>query len=222
MLIIAASTNKLAQTSTSNVMPYLFLVVVGSAAAQATITTPATFVGFISILIGAYRLGKKKCFLIFTWLGIAVSLAFIIVRPFSMTPVMTIIFIALYSINSMANSVTSQNVYAMIPDCTDYENWQNGRYVPGMVQTAFTFVDKIVSSLSGLIMGAVLTVFNYTAGEPVSTGLYWGTLLLYAGMPLLGHIASVLSMKFYPITPESFAKMTQELNARAGKSEAAK
>ena len=225
MLIVAASTNKLAQTSTSNIMPYLFLVVVGSAAAQATITTPATFVGFISILIGvalAYRLGKKKCFLIFTWLGIAVSALYIIVRPFSMTSAMTLVFIAMYSLNTMANNVTSQNVYVMIPDCTDYENWKNGRYVPGMVQTAFTFVDKIVSSLSGLIMGAVLTIFNYTAGEPVSAGLYWGILLLYAGMPLLGHVASVLAMKFYPITPESFAQMTQELNERGRQAEAVK
>lgn len=222
-LIVAASTNKLASTAVSNISPYLFLVVVGSAAAQATITTPATFVGVLSIFIGvalAYRMGKKRCFELFSWVGVIVSALIIIIRPFSMTPAMTVVFIVLYALSAMANSITSQNVYAMIPDCTDYENWKHGRYVPGMVQTSFTFVDKIVSSLSGLIMGAVLTIFNYTAGEPVTTGLYWGILLIYAGMPLLGHLASVIALKFYPITPESFAEMTAELNARSANKEA--
>ena len=85
--------------------------------------------------------------------------------------------------------------------------------------TTFSFVDKMVSSLSGLLLGAVLGAAHYTAGMEVTPTLYWSILGLYFGTPLIAHIVALLAMKKYPINKEFYEKMTRENNERKAKVE---
>ena len=34
----------------------------------------------------------------------------------------------------------------MVADCTDYETYRSGNYVPGIMGTIFSLVDKVISS----------------------------------------------------------------------------
>ena len=217
MLIVAASTNKIATTTVSGVTAYFFMIVVGSSTAQSIVTAPSQIVAILGSLVAvllAVKFGKKKSFLVGTWMGIVALTLLVILRPFSMEPLQTAIFIVLLAFNTMADNITTVNTNSMMPDCCDYENWKNGRYVPGMVQTAFTFLDKLISSFGSLIVGAVISAFGYKVGGAVTPGLYWSIIFLYFGVTILGHIASVIAMKFYPITPAVYEQMTKELNAR--------
>ena len=45
-------------------------------------------------------------------------------------------------------SIASSIVIPMTADCADYEVYRSGRYVPGLMGTLFSFVDKIISSLA--------------------------------------------------------------------------
>ena len=35
----------------------------------------------------------------------------------------------------------------MVADCSDYETYRSGNYIPGIMGTLFSLVDKLVSSL---------------------------------------------------------------------------
>jgi len=102
----------------------------------------------------------------------------------------------------------------MIADATDYEHWKTGRFAPGMIGTAFSFVDKMISSISGLLVGGVLGIANYSAGMEVTPTLYWAIIGLYFGVALLGHIASVIAMRKYPIDRAFYNQMIVEMNEK--------
>ena len=52
----------------------------------------------------------------------------------------------------------NSGIIPMIADCTDYEMYRSGRFVPGMMGTMFSFIDKIISSFSAMIQGFALTL----------------------------------------------------------------
>ena len=55
---------------------------------------------------------------------------------------MTALWIGIYCLANGVKSVSSSIVIPMIADCADYETYLTGRYVPGMMGTLFSFVDK--------------------------------------------------------------------------------
>ncbi|CAM3405715.1 hypothetical protein [Pseudostreptobacillus hongkongensis] len=48
----------------------------------------------------------------------------------------------------------------------DYETYRTGRYIPGMMRTLLSFVDKLISSLSTTIIGLVVEFIGHTNGFP--------------------------------------------------------
>ena len=58
------------------------------------------------------------------------------------------IFILLVIAWSGVQALSSSIVITMTADCADYEVYRTGKYVPGLMGTLFSFVDKLVSSLA--------------------------------------------------------------------------
>ena len=54
----------------------------------------------------------------------------------------------------------------MIADCTDYETYKTGKYVPGMMGTLFSFVDKLISSLATSVVSLAVAAIGYTTTLP--------------------------------------------------------
>ena len=103
--------------------------------------------------------------------------------------------------------------------CTDYETYRSGKFVPGMIGTLFSFIDKLLSSLSGLIAGIALTlagVGNTTIvpNQPVGGDFDTVILLCFCGVPILGHIASLIAMKFYELDGTRMEEIQSELERR--------
>ena len=104
----------------------------------------------------------------------------------------------------------------MIGDAADYENYTKGRFIPGMISTAFSFIDKVISSLGSTMNGLLLSMLGFvslTETEP-SPKLFWGILLMFFLVPALGHLASVIAMKWYPLDREFQHEMTATLHER--------
>ena len=92
----------------------------------------------------------------------------------------------------------------MISDCADYETYLSGRFVPGMMGTLFSFVDKMISSFATTIVAMSVAAIGFTTRMPdvtdaYSSQIFWVTMFLFIGMPMLGWIASIIAMKFYPL-----------------------
>ena len=60
----------------------------------------------------------------------------------------TILFIAFFGIGYGAYYATADMPIPMVADCSDYETYRSGKYIPGIMGTLFSLVDKLVSSLS--------------------------------------------------------------------------
>jgi len=214
-LLIAASTNKLAGSVYAGVGAYLYIYIMGDIGLQSKVGMIGLPIGILGAIVGtiiAIKISKKASFIFGTWASIAVNILILIIRPFSMQSFT--IFIAFMALITMFNNLTQTTVGGMIADVVDYEHWQSGKFMPGMVSTGFSLVDKLMSSLSGLVIGGTLAIVSFVAGMELTPGLFWGIMFLMFLIPLFGHIASILGMKLYPIDRKFYNKIRKEIDER--------
>ena len=207
-LIIAAGTNKFAQLITSTSMVMFFTYTVRDIAAQKVVASWGLLFGIIGVLVGlvvASLFDRKKSFLLGTYMGLLFPIIIIIIRPFS--PELEWLFLGLLVAIIFATAVASSNVLPLIADVADYEYYVNKQYIPSVVGTTFSLVDKLMSSLSGVILAAVLTYIGYTAGMDPTSRAFWGFFAMVIIIPALGHLASILAFRFYPITKTFYHQM---------------
>ena len=106
----------------------------------------------------------------------------------------------------------------MTADCADYEVYRTGKYVPGMMGTLFSFVDKLVSSAAPMIAGFAYAAVGFADKLPDPDTAYTTELMLVSvflmyGMLVLGNICNVIAMKFYPLNKEKMEEIQDEIAA---------
>ena len=67
----------------------------------------------------------------------------------------TIAYLVLTCVQAGFQGISGNIVIPMTADCAAYETYRSGKYVPGLMGTLFSFVDKIVSSFAPMIAGLV-------------------------------------------------------------------
>ncbi|MRH43217.1 glucuronide permease [Aquibacillus halophilus] len=217
MLVIAAATDKLTLSVLrhSVVMVMLFGILLADYELSGTVSliiiAPTLLITFLGVAY-ARKTGLKKSFVASTWLGM-ISFAVLIVFLFTIDPttislsnmgIATIGFLILYTLGMGFGSLPSAIVIPMIADVSDYETYKSGRYIPGMMGTIFSFVDKLISSLAPALVGFAVALIGYKdefpqIGEALTPALYGMTIFLAFGIPILGWIASLIAMKFYTL-----------------------
>ena len=208
-------------------MVMLYGIVMGNYGLYGKMSMITMIPSFIMILIGtkyASKFGSKKALVRFTWLciltyiGVFALLVFgdptqISLDNFGM---MTVLWITLVCLGKGFGSISGGIVIPMIADCADYETYLTGRYVPGMMGTLFSFVDKMISSFGTTIVGLAVAYIGYTSampqvGDAYTPGVFWVTVGLYIGMPMLGWIASLIAMKFYELDDEKMKEVQEKI-----------
>lgn len=237
MLVISASSDKLASTSkTSAVSVAMFAVICGSKALQGNITAlttvPCCIMTFLAISTLAPRWGQRKAMLFGSWGGIVTNALMIALwmlgDPTTMTSdpasgtiawsFFTIAYLVLAIITAGFQGISGNIVIPMTADCADYEVYRTGKYVPGLMGTLFSFVDKIISSLAPMIAGLMFSICGFADHNPVTPdeytrGLHWGVILVAYGMLIFGLVCNVIALKFYPLTKEKMEEIRVEVEA---------
>ena len=235
MLIISASTDKLAaQAKTATVTICMFGVLVGNYALNGTISGILMVPNMIIIMLAvrgiASTLGQRKAMLIGSWAGMAICALQAVLWLFGDYKSManadgslnwsffTIAHIGLTLLFSGANALAGSLVIPMTADCADYEVYRTGKYVPGMMGTLFSFVDKMISSAAPMIAGLLFAAVGYAdklpdVSSPYSTGLHYVTVFLAFGLIIVGLLCNVIAMKYYPLTKEKMEEIQAEINA---------
>ena len=224
MLVVAAATDKLAGNLANAAKIYLFGNVLMNVALQgqvATITTPVTIIITIIGVRYASKLGQKKAFVAGTWLSMAMLIAMLVLQPFdgiSMTQINlnTILFLTITILQAAFMGISGNIVIPMIADCADYEASRTGKFVPGMMGTLFSFVDKLISSLSSTILGLGLAIIGMAdvvipPNTPADSKFFWLVMTCMYIIPIAGHVASLIAMKFYPLTAEKMVEVQKDL-----------
>ena len=129
----------------------------------------------------------------------------------------TIIFLLIYGIGYGAYYCTADMVIPMTADCSDYETYRSGKYVPGMVGTLFGMCDKLVSALGTTIVGVSVLMLGLKTLPDVHTaylpGMKWLVIILFCIIPMCSFVVTLIAMKKYSLTGIRM-KEIQEVNVK--------
>lgn len=236
MMIVARATDMFANTcKTTAVILIIFGIVIGNYSLNGGFGLYTTICGLVMMTLGigtiGTKLGLKKAMqvgsigvIVFDTIGI---LIFLLMDPktlclpgytngygeaFSGFSAFTIALFAVTVIGGGFQMITSSIIPPMIADVNDYEASRSGKFMPGMVGTLFSFMDKMISSFGPMLVGAAFALIGFTdkmpdLDTPYSTTLFIFGLVFYFGLELLGAVFNLIAMKFYELTPEKMKEV---------------
>lgn len=123
----------------------------------------------------------------------------------------TIAFILFFGVGYGAYYATADMPIPMVADCSDYETYRSGNYVPGIMGTLFSLVDKLVSSLASTVVGFAVTMIGLSTlpggDTPYSAGMKMVVIVLFCVIPMIAWALTLLAMKDYELTGEKMKEI---------------
>ena len=237
MLVLSASTDKLGSSAkTSAVQVAFFACIAGSTLLQSNVTAiltiPQAVVVFLMVTYLAPKFGQRKCLIIGSVGALIFNACLICLSLFGDPTTMTsnpetgelhwgyflVLYIVLTIIAQGFQSTAGNIVIPMTADVADYEVYRSGKYVPGLIGTIFSFVDKLVSSLAPMIAGWMFAIVGYSdhnpvMGDEVTWGLRIGVAFCMYGVIMIGLVLNLIAMHFYPLTKEKMEEIEGDIAA---------
>lgn len=132
----------------------------------------------------------------------------------------TIMFVIFYGCGYGAFNCCDQLTIPMIADCTDYETYRSGKYVPGIMGTIFSLVDKIISSLQTLLLtlflasGWIIPGLTSLPAEstPYMDGMQLAAIICFCLLPMISWLITAFCMTRYSLSGEKLREV-QAVNA---------
>lgn len=231
MLIVAACTSRFAATvyghTTVGVMVYGILMENYGIAGLIGVVTAIPTLAVVSLGIkAAQHMGQKRALVLFTGMGIFFQFLMILVLmqenvntiTFRLSGInrITVVFVLVYVLLNGCKSITNNMVVPMIADCSDYEEYRSGRYVPGLMGALFSFADKIFGALGTAFVGLVMMLIGYNKafpqiGDALTSTLKNTTIFLFCIVPIIGWLISLLAMKFYKLDKKRMREIAMAL-----------
>ena len=130
----------------------------------------------------------------------------------------TIVFILFFGLGYGAYYATADMPIPMVADCADYETYRSGKYIPGIMGTLFSLVDKLVSSLAATIVGIAVTIIGLenlpVAETPYAPGMNWVVIALFCVIPMCAWALTLWAMKGYELSGPRMKEIQAINNAR--------
>jgi Na+/melibiose symporter-like transporter len=127
----------------------------------------------------------------------------------------TILFILFFGVGYGAYYATADMPIPMVADCADYETYRSGKFIPGIMGTLFSLVDKLVSSLSATVVSFALLFIGVeylpTKTTPYVEGMNWVVIALFCIVPMIAWALTLVAMKGYALDGKR-VKVIQAVN----------
>lgn len=212
MLMIAFGTDVLANASSSAVNVYYFKYVLNRMDLVATTATVMLITGILAIPALPFLtklLGKKKLY----WVGSACSIIPLLVMLIWPTPTNAVLMSS-FGIFGFVSKFPAFLGWAMVPECSDYAEWKFGQRADGLMSSSLTFINKFGMAIGGFIASFFLGLVGFVANETQTSEVQQMIVVLRFGLPILGYIASLISMWYYELDDKKYAEIRADLNAR--------
>lgn len=228
MYVIAGVSDKIASqvVRQAAISTLVFGIVIGNYEFSGTFSLIKILPTILLLFYGSHLAGKygtKKALV--QWSAISIVCAVLMIgfmavidpTSVSINPVTTGLFIVLYLAYMCCSNVVSSCTNAMVPDIVDYELYRTGSFLPGTVGTLYSLIDELISSSADTILALCLTLIGYVSvqpqpGDACTSSVFWMTMFLWMGLPILGWLCTLIAMKWYPLDKEKMAEV-QEKNA---------
>lgn len=237
MLVLSASTDKLGtQAKTGAATMILYGIVAGNFALSGGMNLYTTIFNLVFLFLGlgviATKMGQKKAMVIgsvgavignilmmLLWFfGDATTLSLPGIEGFTGFNFFSIALFLLTIVTGGLQNISANIVIPMTADCADYETYRSGKYVPGLMGTLFSFVDKLVSSLAPMIASLMLAAIGFKeampdVGTPLTPELKFVGIFLTYGLVAIGCAINLIAMKFYPLNKEMMEQIQEKIAA---------
>lgn len=224
-LILSACVDKLAITATRTGLMYFFANILLDSSMQGKFALASIIPGILIASFGvkkAIKTDTKKSFTTAIWISTILLILIIATVPMLAKPgygIGVILLLIVVCLQQSTLTAATAMVNPMIADCSDYETYRSGRFIPGMMGTLFSFVDKLISSLATFIIGIVIALAGYgnSVIQPNTETDYKFHIAIYFilfGLPLLGNIIAIIAMKFYELDAPMMKKIRQTIEEK--------
>ena len=211
--IISNASDKIAQQTASQsvITTLLFGIVIGNMSISTMLTVVSMIPSILFAVLGAKYAGKhgsRKAIVTWTWISMIISLVtlgfFVLIDPgqiaVMMSPAMILYVCLTLAQNGSNMCITTANT-SFMADTIDYELDRSGRYVPAVVTGTYSLIDKLITAFSATIAAGAVAVVGYTSsmpqpGGPCTDAVFWVTMAVKFGLPVLGWICTLAAMKF--------------------------
>lgn len=240
MMVIAQATDKFATCGkTSAITVVLYGIIVGNFKLSGGWSLYTTIIGLVIMTLGiggiGRKLGLKKAMVTGSWGVIILDVLSVLLwtlgdpktlnlpgytngygQAFSGFTFFTIALFLLTVIGGGCQMICSSVVQPMLADVNDYEASRSGKYIPGMVGTLFSFMDKMISSFAPLLVGVGFSMIGFKdklpdVNTPYSVNLFILALFFFYGLEIIGSIFNVIAMKYYNLTPEKMKEVQKKV-----------
>lgn len=226
--LISAASEKLAQQTASQavVTTMLFGILIGNIQFGSILSMLAMLPAIIFAIIGGRYAGKhgsKNS--VVTWSRVCIALASISIIFCSVIDMrqipnnivlMVIFFTLLLGLNGARMCVTTATG-AMRADIIDYELDRSGKYMPAVVVSTYNFIDQIITSFGATIAASCVALIGYKTVMPqptdeASKAIFFITMFLYYGLPILAWTCTQIAMKFYKLSREEMVNVQKRIH----------
>ena len=128
----------------------------------------------------------------------------------------TVLFLLFFGVGYGAYYSTADMPIPMVADCADYETYRSGKFIPGIMGTLFSLVDKLVSSLASSVVFIAVATIGYqglpTKTTPYMPGMNRVVIALFCLVPMIAWALTLWAMKGYELDGKKL-KTIQAVNA---------
>lgn len=163
------------------------------------------------------KYGSYKSFGIACIAQVMFSLSFFLIGNQSI--ISAIIWMGLIDVSLAIEGISLTN---LIIDCVDYSELKTGERTEGLFFSITSFSSKVAGSLSSVITGLALAIVGFVPNVQQSARTLNAIFLVFAVMPAVSAIVSLILLKFFPLRNNVMKKVREELSLRKGQNEEAK
>lgn len=109
---------------------------------------------------------------------------------------------------------------SFMADIIDFELDRSGKYIPAVVSGTYSLIDKLISSCGALLASMAIMVCGYTSstppqpGDPATSAVFWVTMCVYFGLPMIGWWVTLIAMKKCHLTKEEMVNVQKRIENR--------
>lgn len=228
--IAAMASDKIAQQTASQAVITTMLggIIIGNMGLSTMLSVIGMLPSILFAVVGAKYAGKygsKNA--IVTWTKICMVIAVLMfaflavidtksIATMGITMVLYVLFTLVLNGSKMCVTTASTSFMA---DIIDYELDRSGKYIPAVVTGTSSLLDKVISSFSALIATGAVALIGYTTTMPQPTdaltpAVFWVTMAIYFGMPLIGWIITLIAMRGCKLNREEMVQVQKRIEAK--------
>lgn len=211
-LMAAFGTDMLANSTFMAVNMYYFKYVLGRVDLVPVTFLALNITGVLTNLIlpgMVKKIDKKKIYWWGSFLSI-IPLAVLQVKPIVPVSVLLVLIVLFGLISALPSALA----WVMLPDCIEYSEYVTGVEGSGVVSSTFSFMNKVAGAFGGALASFFIGVAGFTANQEQTKTVLAVIVFLRFGMPILGYVASLVSMHFYDLTEDRAREIRNALAER--------